>query len=204
MPNSDLKLKKVGKITRPSRYDLNQIPYNYTVKVTNRFKGLNLIDSAWRTMDGGSWHYIGDRHFAFLYFFFLWMVLTTTSCTRPWTSLHSSSGILSDLISWICLLFPLYNHKGFDLGHTDWPSDFPYCIQFKCEFCHKEFMIWATVSSWSCFCWLYRISPSLPAKNVINLILVLTIWWCPCVESSLVLLEEGVCYDQCIFLAKLY
>ena len=55
-------------------------------------------------------------------------------------------------------------------------------------------MIWATVSSWSCFCWLYRASPSLAAKNVINLILVLTIWWCPCVESSLVLLEEGVCY----------
>ena len=42
------------------------------------------------------------------------------------------------------------------------------------------------------FCWLYRASPSLAAKNIINLILVLTIWWCPCVESSLVLLEEGV------------
>ena len=66
------------------------------------------------------------------------------------------------------------------------------------------FIIWATVSSWSCFCWLYRASPSLAAKNIINLILVLTIWWCPCVESSLVLLEDGVCYDQCIFLAKLY
>ena len=39
-----LKLKKVGKTTRPFRYDLTQIPYNYTVKVTNRFKGLNLID----------------------------------------------------------------------------------------------------------------------------------------------------------------
>ena len=51
-------------------------------------------------------------------------------------------------------------------------------------------MIWATVSSWSCFCWLYRASPSFAAKNRINLILVLTIWWCPCVESSLVLLEE--------------
>ena len=61
-------------------------------------------------------------------------------------------------------------------------------------------MIWATVSSWSCFCWPYRASPSLAAKNIINLISVLTIWWCPCVESSLVLLEEGVCYDQCIFL----
>ena len=64
-------------------------------------------------------------------------------------------------------------------------------------------MIWATVSSWSCFCWLYRASPSSAAKNIINLILVLTIWWCPCLESSLVLLEKGICYDQCILLAKL-
>ena len=39
-----LKLKKVGKTTRPFKYDLNQIPYNYTVKVTNRFKGLDLKD----------------------------------------------------------------------------------------------------------------------------------------------------------------
>ena len=46
-------------------------------------------------------------------------------------------------------------------------------------------MIWATVSSWSCFCWLYRASLSLAAKNVISLISVLTIWWCPCIESSL-------------------
>ena len=39
-----LKLKKVGKTTRPFRYDLNQMPYNYIVKVANRFKGLDLID----------------------------------------------------------------------------------------------------------------------------------------------------------------
>ena len=43
-----LKLKKVGKITRPFRYDLNQIPYDYTVDMTKRFKGLDLI-----TTDGG-------------------------------------------------------------------------------------------------------------------------------------------------------
>ena len=42
LPNSDL--KKVGKTTRPFRYDLNQIPYDYTVEVINRFKGLDLID----------------------------------------------------------------------------------------------------------------------------------------------------------------
>ena len=39
-----LKLKKVGETTRPLRYDLNHIPYNYTVEMTNRFKGLDLID----------------------------------------------------------------------------------------------------------------------------------------------------------------
>ena len=39
-----LKLNKVGKITRPFRYDLNQIPYDYTVEVRNRFKGLDLIE----------------------------------------------------------------------------------------------------------------------------------------------------------------
>ena len=39
-----LKLKKVGKTTRPFRYDLNQIPYDYTVEVRNRLKGLDLID----------------------------------------------------------------------------------------------------------------------------------------------------------------
>ena len=41
---SSLKLKKVGKSTRPFRYDLNEIPYDYTVGVRNRFKGLDLID----------------------------------------------------------------------------------------------------------------------------------------------------------------
>ena len=39
-----LKLRKVGKTTRPFKYDLNQIPYDYTVEVMNRFKGLDLID----------------------------------------------------------------------------------------------------------------------------------------------------------------
>ena len=42
--NFILKLKKVGKTTRSFRYDLNQIPYDYTVEVRNRFKGLDLID----------------------------------------------------------------------------------------------------------------------------------------------------------------
>ena len=41
-----LKLNKVGKTTRPFRYDLNQIPYDYTLEGSNRFKGLDLIESA--------------------------------------------------------------------------------------------------------------------------------------------------------------
>ena len=46
-------------------------------------------------------------------------------------------------------------------------------------------MIRATVSSRSCFCWLFRASLSLAAKNISNLISVMTIWWCLCVESFL-------------------
>ena len=44
IPKFKQKLKKVEKTTRPFRYDLNQIPYDYTVEVRNRFKGLDLID----------------------------------------------------------------------------------------------------------------------------------------------------------------
>ena len=46
------RLEKVGKTTRSFRYDLSQIPYNYTVKATNRFKGLDLIECL-KTMDRG-------------------------------------------------------------------------------------------------------------------------------------------------------
>ena len=57
-------------------------------------------------------------------------------------------------------------------------------------------MIWATVSSRSCFSWLHRISPSLTTNNIINLISVLTIWWCPCITSSPGFVGKYVCYDQ--------
>ena len=55
-----LKLKKVGKTTRPFRYDLNQIPYTYTMEVINRFQGLDLIEclknygQRFMTLYGGS------------------------------------------------------------------------------------------------------------------------------------------------------
>ena len=51
-----LKLKKVGKTTRPFRYDLNQIPYDYIVEVRNRFKGLDLIDRVPEEL----WTEVGD------------------------------------------------------------------------------------------------------------------------------------------------
>ena len=59
-----------------------------------------------------------DSHFAFLHFFFLGMVLIPVSYTMSWTSIHSSSGTLPDLIPSIYFSLPLYNHKGFNLGHT--------------------------------------------------------------------------------------
>ena len=56
-----LKVKKVGKTTRPFRYDLNQIPHNYTVEVTNRIKGLDMIDRVpEETMDKGLCHCTGS------------------------------------------------------------------------------------------------------------------------------------------------
>ena len=53
----------------------------------------------------------------------------------------------------------------------------------------------------SSFCWLYTTFLSSATRNAINLILVLTIWWYPCGESSLVLLKKGIFYDQWILLA---
>ena len=129
--------------------------------------------------------------------------LFPVQCPKP-PSIVYQALCLSDLVTQIYFSLPLYSNKGFYLGHTKWSSSFLHFLQFQSEFGNKEFIIWTTVSSQSCFCWLYTASPSLAAKNIINLISVSTIWWCPCVESSLVLLEEGVCYDQCILLAELY
>ena len=48
-------MKKVGKTTRPFRYDLNQIPYDYTMEVINRFKGLHLVD---KCLKNCGWRFI--------------------------------------------------------------------------------------------------------------------------------------------------
>ena len=59
-------MKKVGKITRPFRYDLNQIPYDYTVEVRSRFKGLDLIDRVpdelWMEVPNTVWEAVIKTH----------------------------------------------------------------------------------------------------------------------------------------------
>ena len=145
-----------------------------------------------------------DNHLALLHFFFFGVVLVSASYTvyiPP--SLCLQSLCLPDLIPSIYSSPPLKNHKRFDLGHTWRPSGFPCFLEFKPEFCNKELMIWATVRSRCCSCWLYSFFPSSAAKNIINLISVLLIWWCPCVESSLELEEKDVCYDQSVLVGKL-
>ena len=76
-----------------------------------------------------------DNHFAFLHFFSLWMVLITASYTMSQTSVHSSSGTLSDLIPWIYLSLPLYNCKGFYFSHTwNGPVVFPTFFNLSLNF----------------------------------------------------------------------
>ena len=111
------------------------------------------------------------------HFFSMGMVLIPVSCTMSWTSVHSSSGTLSIRSRPLNLFLTPHCIIIRDLIEVilEWSSSFPYFLQFKSEFGNKEFVIWDTVSSQSCFCWLYRASPSLAAKNIINLISVLTI-----------------------------
>ena len=59
-PKFRLKLKKVGTTTRPFRYDINQIPYDYTVEVTNRFKGLDVIPSSVHRVPEELWTEVHD------------------------------------------------------------------------------------------------------------------------------------------------
>ena len=108
-------------------------------------------------------------------------------CSLPGSSVHGS-----------------FQARGLEWVASAFSIDFPYFLQFKSDFYNKRPMIRATVRSRSWFWWLYRTSPASTVKNIINLILVLTLWCRPCVQASFVLLEELVCYDQCVLLAELY
>ena len=94
-------------------------------------------------------------------------------CHKPLSTVLQAL-CLSDIIPSIC---PFHYIIVRDLikVKSEWSSGLPYFVQYKSEFGNKEIMIWAIVSSQSCLCWLYRASPSLAAKNIINLILVLSI-----------------------------
>ena len=100
-----------------------------------------LFSAIWKASSGNS-----------LYFLLLWfsgIVLITASCPMLRTSIHSSSGTLSDLLPWIYLLLPLHSQKGFDLGHT-WMAKIPFFHQ-SLNFAIRS--SWSeTVSSQSCFC----------------------------------------------------
>ena len=101
-------------------------------------------------------------------------------CSPPGSSIHGS--FQARVLEWVASAFS---------------SGFPYFLQFKSEFGNKEFMIWASGSSRSCFCWVYRASQSLAAKNIIKLISVLTIWWCPCVVFSCVVGRGCLLWTVC-------
>ena len=141
-----------------------------------------------------------DNHFAFLHFFFLKMVLVTASCTMTGTFIHSSSTLyLSDLIPWIYLSFLLFNCiRSYLYGLVVFPTFFNLSLNLAIRSSWSEPQSAPGLIFAGCTELLH-----LWLQSIINLISVLTIWWCPCRESFPVLLEEGVCYDQCILLAKL-
>ena len=129
----------MGKTTRPFRYDLNQIPYNYTVEVRNRFKGLDLID---RVPDE-LWNEVRD---------IVWetgikIILMEKKCKKPkWLSGEALQITVKRREAKSKGEKERYNQSGFVVD---------YLVMSMCR-------------------------------------------------VFFVLLEEGVCYDQCIFLAKLY
>ena len=96
-----------------------------------------------------------DNHFAFLHFFsWGWFWSPPPVQCHELLSICLQALCVWDLIPWIYLSLPVYNWKDSDLDHIWGSSGFPYFLQFKSEFCNKEFMIQATVSSPSCFCWV--------------------------------------------------
>ena len=135
------------------------------------------------------------------------MVLVTESCTVLGTSIYSSSGTLCLYLNrsnpWIYWSPPLCNQVIWCRSSLNGLLVFPTFFNFSLIFAMKEFMIRAKVSSRSCFYWLYRASSSLAANNIINLLSILTIRWCPHIESSLVFLVKDICYDEYVLLTKL-
>ena len=92
-------------------------------------------------------------------------LLSPIQCHEPLSIVHQAlclPGTLSlkSISHFHCIVI-----KDLILVIPEWSNGFPYFLQFKSEFGNKEFMIWATVSSQSCFYWLYTVSPSLGYKE---------------------------------------
>ena len=106
-----LKLNKVGKLTRTFRYELNQIPYDYTVEVTNRFRGLDLVDR----VPEEQWMEVHN----FVQDVWKWKSLSHVPLFETsWTSLGQSTGVGS--LSLLQGIFPtqgLNPHWGSDQNH---------------------------------------------------------------------------------------
>ena len=141
---------------------------------------------------------LSGNHFPFLHFFFLVMVLIGSSCRMSWTSVHKSSGTLSirsDPLNLFVISTVLLQGIWF-MSYLNGLMIFPTFFNLS--------MNLAIRCSWSepqsdpslLFTDYIELFHSWPQKYIISLILVLTYWWCPCVEPPLVLLEESVCYTS--------
>ena len=126
--------------------------------------------------------------------------LTPVQCYKH-LSIVLQAPCLSDLIPWLNSLPLLYNNKGFKSylnGLVVFSTFFNWSLNFAIRSWWSEPQSAPTLVFADCIellhLWLQRIYQSY---------LVLTIWWCPCVKSSLVFLEECVCYDQLVLLTKL-
>ena len=124
-------------ITEEAVLSLLAIPWNSPFKwVSLSFSPLPLASLIFSTICKAS----SDNHFAFFHFFFLGMVLITASCTMPRTSIHSSSGTLSDIISWICYC-PCIIVRDLIEAIPEWSTGFPYFLHLSLNL--------AIRSSWS-------------------------------------------------------
>ena len=128
-----------------------------------------------------------DNHLAFLHFFFLGMVLITAS-SKCYKSPHIvlPALCLSDLIPWIYLSLPLFDHKGFWFrsylnGLVVFPTFLNLSLNLAIRISWSEPQSAPSLVYADCIELLH----SLATKNIINLISVLTIWWCSCVESDM-------------------
>ena len=136
-----------------------------------------------------------DNHFAFLHFFFFGMILVTASYTMLRIYIHSSLGTLYIGFNFLHLLLTSTVQP-----ERIWFRSYLNGLVIFLTFFNIS-LNFALRSSW--FEPQSVQGPLYAAKNIINMISVLIFWWCPCVESSLLLLKNGVCYDVCVLLTKL-